>query len=273
MTVFPHGRSGMIAGAMLGLGRALGETVAVLIILRSAAEAGAWSLFDGGYTFASKIASRGGGVQLSVATGAYIAAGCVLFLLTFVVNGLPAGCAWKGRRVTIHLESPVRGHFPSGQFGPQVQGPAREGVVRDVVPDRPGTSGLGAVHRGAAGFAAIVSSTWWSHSLAGVLPEQFTGGVYHALYGSLVQSLIAAVLSVPLRVMAAVYLVEYGTGGFARLTTFMVDILCRGSVNCGGAVRLHALDCDAGLPAECVGGLAGFGAVDPRSWCVTPKRC
>ena len=45
------------------------------------------------------------------------------------------------------------------------------------------------------------------------------------MYGSLVQSLIAAVLSVPLGVMAAVYLVEYGTGRFARLTTFMVDIL------------------------------------------------
>jgi len=75
------------------------------------------------------------------------------------------------------------------------------------------------------GFRAVVSSTWWSHSLAGVLPEQFAGGIYHALYGSLVQSLIAAALSVPLGVMAAVYLVEYGTGRFARLTTFMVDIL------------------------------------------------
>lgn len=75
------------------------------------------------------------------------------------------------------------------------------------------------------GFRAVMSSSWWSHSLAGVLPEQFAGGVYHALYGSLVQSLIAALLSVPLGVMAAVYLVEYGTGRFARLTTFMVDIL------------------------------------------------
>lgn len=75
------------------------------------------------------------------------------------------------------------------------------------------------------GFSAIVSSTWWTHSLAGVLPEQFAGGVYHALYGSVVQSFIAAALSVPLGVMAAVYLVEYGTGRFARFTTFMVDIL------------------------------------------------
>lgn len=77
----------------------------------------------------------------------------------------------------------------------------------------------------AKGVRAIISSTWWSHSLAGVLPEEFAGGVYHAIYGTLIQALIAAVLSVPLGVMAAVYLVEYGRGTFAKVTTFMVDIL------------------------------------------------
>ena len=88
MTVFPYGRSGMIAGSMLGLGRALGETVAVLIILRSAAQAGHWSVFDGGYTFASKIASAAAEFSSKLPTGAYIAAGLVLFILTFVVNAL-----------------------------------------------------------------------------------------------------------------------------------------------------------------------------------------
>jgi phosphate transport system permease protein len=75
------------------------------------------------------------------------------------------------------------------------------------------------------GFQAIISSTWWSRSLAGVLPEQFNGGVYHAIYGTIIQALIAAVLAVPLGVMAAIYLVEYGRGRFAKVTTFMVDIL------------------------------------------------
>lgn len=88
MTVYPYGRSGMIAGSMLGLGRALGETIAVLIILRSAAQAGHWSLFDGGYTFASKIASAAAEFSAPLPTGAYIAAGLVLFILTFIVNGL-----------------------------------------------------------------------------------------------------------------------------------------------------------------------------------------
>jgi len=86
MTVLPYGRSGVIAASMLGLGRALGETVAVLIILRSAAQPGHWSLFDGGYTFASKIASAAAEFSAPLPTGAYIAAGFVLFALTFVVN-------------------------------------------------------------------------------------------------------------------------------------------------------------------------------------------
>jgi len=88
MTVFPYGRSGMIAASMLGLGRALGETIAILIILRTAAQAGHWSLFDGGYTFASKIASAAAEFSSPLPTGAYIAAGFVLFALTFIVNAL-----------------------------------------------------------------------------------------------------------------------------------------------------------------------------------------
>ena len=75
------------------------------------------------------------------------------------------------------------------------------------------------------GFHAVISSTWWNKSLAGVLPEQFAGGVYHAIYGTIIQAAVAAVLAVPLGVMAAVYLVEYGRGWFARTVTFMVDIL------------------------------------------------
>ncbi|WP_227833425.1 phosphate ABC transporter permease subunit PstC [Nocardia macrotermitis] len=88
MTVLPYGRSGVIAGSMLGLGRALGETIAVLIVLRTAQQAGHWSLFDGGYTFASKIASAASEFSQALPTGAYIAAGFVLFVLTFVVNAL-----------------------------------------------------------------------------------------------------------------------------------------------------------------------------------------
>lgn len=75
------------------------------------------------------------------------------------------------------------------------------------------------------GLKAVLDPGWWTRSLAGVLPDQFAGGVYHAIYGTVIQAAIAAALSVPLGIMAAIYLVEYGQGGFAKVTTFMVDIL------------------------------------------------
>lgn len=88
MAVLPYGRSGYIAGSMLGLGRALGETIAVLIVIRAATSTSTFSLFDGGYTFASLIASAASEFSQPLPTGAYIAAGLVLFVLTFVVNAL-----------------------------------------------------------------------------------------------------------------------------------------------------------------------------------------
>lgn len=97
-TVLPFGLSGYVSGAMLGLGRALGETIALLIILRGTQVAFGWSLFDGGYTFASKIAAAASEFNDQYKAGAYIAAGLVLFILTLVVNSLArAAVAGKGR--------------------------------------------------------------------------------------------------------------------------------------------------------------------------------
>jgi phosphate transport system permease protein len=96
-TVLPFGRSGFISGSILGLGQALGETVALLIILRGTQTAFGWSLFDGGSTFATKIAGAAPEFNNQYQAGAYLAAGLVLFLLTFVVNAL-ARAAVAGTR-------------------------------------------------------------------------------------------------------------------------------------------------------------------------------
>ena len=81
------------------------------------------------------------------------------------------------------------------------------------------------------GWYAVTRPDWWTHSLRGVLPEQFSGGVYHALYGTVVQAAVAAAMAVPLGFMTAVFLVEYRSGRLVRFTTFMVDVLagCRRS--------------------------------------------
>ena len=75
------------------------------------------------------------------------------------------------------------------------------------------------------GWYAIMQPDWWSHSLRGVLPEQFSGGVYHALYGTVAQAGVAAIIAVPLGFMTAVYLAEYRSSRLARFTSFMVDVL------------------------------------------------
>jgi phosphate transport system permease protein len=88
LAVLPYGRPGVISGAMLGLGRALGETIAITLILSKPATGAPFtsSIFNGGETFASKIANNAAEFEDAKSAGAYIAAGLVLFVLTFLVN-------------------------------------------------------------------------------------------------------------------------------------------------------------------------------------------
>ena len=85
--VLPFGRAGIISAAMLGLGRALGETIAVALVLNSGFRIN-WHLTEpGGDTFASTIALKFGEAGGSpVAIAALIAAGLFLFVITLVVN-------------------------------------------------------------------------------------------------------------------------------------------------------------------------------------------
>ena len=87
MTVLPFGMSGYIAGSMLGLGRALGETMALYMVVSPLIDF-RFSLFDGGTTFATAIALASAEFGNEMRAGAYIAAGLMLFLLTFVVNAI-----------------------------------------------------------------------------------------------------------------------------------------------------------------------------------------
>jgi phosphate transport system permease protein len=88
LAVLPYGRPGVISGAMLGLGRALGETIAITLILSGLGNGTkfSWSIFDGGATFASKIALGQSEFNEPKSTGPFIVAGLVLFVLTFAVN-------------------------------------------------------------------------------------------------------------------------------------------------------------------------------------------
>ncbi|QPK78876.1 phosphate ABC transporter permease PstA [Corynebacterium lizhenjunii] len=76
------------------------------------------------------------------------------------------------------------------------------------------------------GHGALVNADWWMISQRGVTNSEPGGGAAHAMIGTFVQTLLATVISVPIGVFTAIYLVEYSNGGrLSRMTTFMVDVL------------------------------------------------
>lgn len=94
--VIPYGRGGIVGGTMLGLGRALGETIAVLMILSISYNINVRILSDGAITISSLIANDAGEAT-AAQRSALLAAGFVLFLMTLLVNTVAAVIVGRGR--------------------------------------------------------------------------------------------------------------------------------------------------------------------------------
>jgi phosphate transport system permease protein len=85
--VIPYGRGGVVGGAMLGLGRAMGETVAVYTVLNIVYQVNWQTLFGAGGNVASLILLKFGEAG-PYEVDALMAAGLILFILTLIVNAL-----------------------------------------------------------------------------------------------------------------------------------------------------------------------------------------
>ncbi len=86
MGVLPYSWSGIAGASMLGLGRALGETIAVVLVIGNAPQIGK-TIFSQGYTLAAVIANEfGEAANNNLHKAALIACGLVLFVLTLIVN-------------------------------------------------------------------------------------------------------------------------------------------------------------------------------------------
>jgi phosphate transport system permease protein len=97
VAVVPYARSGIFGGAILGLGRALGETMAVTLLIGGGLGAPT-SLFSTGQTVASLIASSYGENSGPLELSALIAAGLVLLTITFLVNIVARTILWRFQR-------------------------------------------------------------------------------------------------------------------------------------------------------------------------------
>ncbi|WP_326581249.1 phosphate ABC transporter permease PstA [Streptomyces sp. NBC_00487] len=71
----------------------------------------------------------------------------------------------------------------------------------------------------------VLDGYFLSHSMGVVADTEPGGGIYHAILGTLEQVGIATVISVPIGVLTAIYLVEYGRGKLAKAVTFFVDVM------------------------------------------------
>ncbi|HVI37364.1 MAG TPA: phosphate ABC transporter permease subunit PstC [Gaiellales bacterium] len=98
MAVLPYARAGISGAAMLGLGRAIGETIAVTIVIGNAPDIGD-TIFSQGYTLAAVIANEfGEAASDPTHRAALIAAGLVLFVLTLIVNAAARYFVVRGSR-------------------------------------------------------------------------------------------------------------------------------------------------------------------------------
>jgi phosphate transport system permease protein len=75
------------------------------------------------------------------------------------------------------------------------------------------------LHRGVPGL----SGEFFTHTMRGVIGPG--GGILHAIVGTLLITGLAAVISIPIGLLTAIYLVEYGRGRLARWVTFLVDVM------------------------------------------------
>ncbi len=78
----------------------------------------------------------------------------------------------------------------------------------------------------ARGITPVLSADWWTTSQSGIMLMLPGGGALHAIVGTLVQAGLTSLVSIPIGIFTAIYLVEYANGNrLGRITTFMVDIL------------------------------------------------
>jgi phosphate transport system permease protein len=95
--VLPYGRAGIIGAVMLGLGRALGETMAVTMVIGNRHDIGI-SVFQPGYTMAAAIANEFSEATTDLYLSALFEVGLILFVITVLVNALARLLVWRVAR-------------------------------------------------------------------------------------------------------------------------------------------------------------------------------
>ena len=224
MGVLRNARIGIVGGIILGLGRALGETMAVTMVIGNRPQI-AKSLFAPGYTMASVIAN-----EFSEATGDLVSQraggdwlGAVHCDADRERAGPPAGLEHHRR----NCEGQCLTHVPAGTAASSVCGAA------SPIRARPAFAILAAILVLVpllAIFIYLVIKGVGSHQLAFLTqtpkpPGEVGGGMANAIVGTGLILAMASVIGMPLGIGSGIYLAEYGRNRFGDLIRFTADVL------------------------------------------------
>lgn len=273
LAVLPFAKSGIVSASMLGLGRALGETMAVLMILSPGFTFGI-NIFKASQnqTIAANIAAQypeANGLGVS----ALIGTGLVLFVISFVVNFVARKIAGNTSANRLNIFAKFKKFVKSIKSKKPNQVSSSVSSVSSVSSDLVSSSSTSPVIdfdkfsptrssialRKRKDFlmhvliflsfivaiiplASLLLTTiihgvkrfnidFLTHNMTYVVGGNATGtggygGILHAIIGTLEITLGAMVISIPIGLMCAVYLIEYANGRrIARIINLMVDVM------------------------------------------------
>jgi phosphate transport system permease protein len=234
--VLLNARPGIIAATFIALGRALGETMAVTLIIGNT-PAISYSVFDKAATIASVIALEMPTADYDLYRSALIEMGLILFAVTLLVNATARLILWR----TAGPGRPTRWtHWRVGVWRrltsrfQWVRLPTAPGLLQ-VAADKTMTAVLFACLVFALGplffilgyivWFGVGGLSWDFFTKLPVAMNETGGGLGHALVGSLVLVLTAAVFAVPVGLLSAVFLSEYKSGWLGRCIRFVSETL------------------------------------------------
>lgn len=231
--VLPYARSGIIAACFLALGRALGETMAVTMLIGNVRYLD-FSIFASGDSIASVIANQLNEASFRDHRSALVGLALLLFVITACTNVLARWLIRRAAKPRVR-KGKLGGKLttPAVEFGPLVVPEAARRRVQRT--NRIMTSVLALCQLGTViplflilGYIGVRGVSALDSNFFTELPKppgQSGGGLAHALVGSGILVLLASAIAVPTGILAAVFLHEYNTNPLTKPVRFVAEIL------------------------------------------------
>ncbi len=244
--VLPYARPGILGGCVLALGRAIGETMAVAMVIGNRAQV-SWDIFDLGATIPSVIANELPTASRDLHKSAMIELGLALLLVTVVINSLARVLLWRVGR-------PGRWIWwrPVGWISQVASRDGQAGIFHRKIELSPGNSPQARPWKNRVahlnnhlmtavlGVCLIITLVPLFHIFGYIsyrgfssvnlaffthLPNDDVPGLGHALLGTAILVVMATVADVPLGLLAALFLTEFRTSRLVPAIRFLNELL------------------------------------------------